>query len=266
VTGQQLFGDWTTVLAAYNCGEGRVLKKIRNQRINYLDNFWDLYQQLPRETARYVPRFLATLHILKDPVKYGFTFEEPDTPISYETVTIEKPVQLKAVAKTISVPLKELTDLNPELRHKATPATQYLLKIPAERKEEFLAHVHEIPKWAPPKSAYVYHRVRKGETLSTISLRYRTSVSKIVRANNIRRKHFIRAGQKLKIPLKGSSIGRAYASSNAKLLPGGKYRVKKGDSLWLIAKKFKTNTKSIQQINDLRHTRLKVGQILKIKK
>jgi membrane-bound lytic murein transglycosylase D len=262
----KIFGDWTTVLAAYNCGEGRVLKKIRNQRINYLDNFWDLYQQLPRETARYVPRFLATLHILKDPVKYGFTFEEPDTPISYETVTIEKPVQLKAVAKTISVPLKELTDLNPELRHKATPATQYLLKIPAERKEEFLAHVHEIPKWAPPKSAYVYHRVRKGETLSTISLRYRTSVSKIVRANNIRRKHFIRAGQKLKIPLKGSSIGRAYASSNAKLLPGGKYRVKKGDSLWLIAKKFKTNTKSIQQINDLRHTRLKVGQILKIKK
>jgi membrane-bound lytic murein transglycosylase D len=262
----KIFGDWTTVLAAYNCGEGRVLKKIRNQRINYLDNFWDLYQQLPRETARYVPRFLATLHILKDPVKYGFTFEEPDAPLSFETVTIEKPVQLKAVAKTIGIPLNKLTDLNPELRHKATPATQYSLKIPAERKEEFLAHVHEIPKWAPPKSAYVYHRVRKGETLSTISLRYRTSVSKIVRANNIRRKHFIRVGQKLKIPLKGSSIGRTYASSNFKLLPGGKYRVRKGDSLWLIAKKFKTNTKSIQQINDLSNTRLKVGQILKIKK
>jgi membrane-bound lytic murein transglycosylase D len=261
----KIFGDWTTVLAAYNCGEGRVLKKIRNQRINYLDNFWDLYQQLPRETARYVPRFLATLHILKDPVKYGFTFEEPDAPLSYETVTIEKPVQLKAVAKSINVPLKELTDLNPELRHKATPATQYSLKIPAERKEEFLAHVDEIPKWAPPKSAYVYHRVRKGETLSTISLRYRTSVSKIVRANNIRRKHFIRVGQKLKIPLKGSSIGRTYASSNAKLLPGGKYRVKKGDSLWLIAKKFKTNTKAIQQINELKNTRLRVGQVLQVK-
>ena len=57
----KIFGDWTTALAAYNCGEARVLRIIRKQRINYLDNFWDLYQQLPRETSRYVPRFLATL-------------------------------------------------------------------------------------------------------------------------------------------------------------------------------------------------------------
>ncbi len=63
----RLFGDWSTVLAAYNCGEGRVLRLIRGQNINYLDNFWDLYQRLPRETARYVPRFLATLHILNNP-------------------------------------------------------------------------------------------------------------------------------------------------------------------------------------------------------
>jgi membrane-bound lytic murein transglycosylase D len=53
----QIFGDWTTVLAGYNCGEVTVLKLIRNQRINYLDHFWDLYDMLPRETARYVPRF-----------------------------------------------------------------------------------------------------------------------------------------------------------------------------------------------------------------
>ena len=94
----QIFGDWTTVLAGYNCGEGRVLKRIRNQKINYLDNFWDLYTQLPRETARYVPRFLATLHILKDPAGYGFILGEPDAPVSYETVNIQKSVQLKEVA------------------------------------------------------------------------------------------------------------------------------------------------------------------------
>ncbi len=261
----QIFGDWTTVLAGYNCGESRVLRKIRNQKINYLDNFWDLYEQLPRETARYVPRFLATLHILKDPAKYGFELEEPYAPLLYETVVITKPVQLKAVAEKIGVPFKELNALNPELRHKATPPTEYTLKIPEGRKNVFLAHVNEIPKWSPPKSAYVYHRVRRGETLSVIALRYRTSVSKIVRANNIRRKHFIRAGKKLKIPLRGSSVGRtAYASSKATLLPGGKYRVKKGDSLWLIARKFKTNTKSLKNINELNTTRLSVGQILKI--
>ncbi|GBE31238.1 membrane-bound lytic murein transglycosylase D precursor [bacterium BMS3Bbin05] len=261
----KIFGDWTTVLAAYNCGEGTVLKKIRNQRINYLDNFWDLYQQLPRETARYVPKFLAVLHILKDPAKYGITLEEPDSPLIYETVTIEKPVQLWAVANKIGVSLKELTALNPELRRKATPATSYALKVPAGKGEVLLAGLNEIAKWSPPKNAYVYHRVRKGETLSLIALRYRTKVSKIVRANNIRRKHFIRVGQKLKIPLRGSSSGSIYASSKAvRVPPGGKYKVKKGDSLWLIARRYKTNTKKLQQINKLETTRLRVGQVLKV--
>ena len=57
-----MFGDWLTVLAAYNCGEGRVLRVISRQHINYFDRFWDLYNQLPRETARYVPR-LSLIHI-----------------------------------------------------------------------------------------------------------------------------------------------------------------------------------------------------------
>jgi membrane-bound lytic murein transglycosylase D len=261
----QIFGDWTTVLAGYNCGEGRVLKKIRNQKINYLDNFWDLYEQLPYETARYVPRFLATLHILKDPVKYGVKLEEPYSPIVYENVTIEKPVQLKTVARKTGIALKELSDLNPELRRKVTPPTSYSLKVPVGKGEKLLASLDEIPAWSPPKNAYVYHRVRKGETLSLIALRYRTSVKRIVSANNIRRKHFIRAGKKLKIPLRGSYVGSSYASSSKpRLLPGGKYKVRKGDSLWLIAKKFKTNTKELKQINELRTTRLRVGQILKI--
>ncbi len=70
-----MFGDWLTVLAAYNCGEGRVLRVISRQHINYFDRFWDLYSQLPNETARYVPRFLATLHIIKNPGKYGFDLQ-----------------------------------------------------------------------------------------------------------------------------------------------------------------------------------------------
>ncbi len=258
-----IFGDWTTVLAAYNCGEGRVMKKIRNQKINYLDNFWDLYQQLPRETARYVPRFLATLHILKDPEKYGFSLDEIDVPVMFETVNINRPVQLKTVAMKLGISSKELSELNPELRHQVTPDSAYTLKVPAGMGETLLASIDEIPKWYPPKNAYVYHRVKKGETLSVIALRYRTSVTKIVRANNIRKKHMIRAGKKLKIPLRGSSDRTVYASQD-KLLPDGKYRIEKGDSLWLIARKFNTNTKKLKQINNLQSTRLYVGQYLRI--
>jgi membrane-bound lytic murein transglycosylase D len=260
-----IFGDWTTVLAGYNCGEGRVLRVIRNQKINYLDNFWDLYENLPRETARYVPRFLATLHILKDPAKYGFTLEEIEEPVSYDVITIEKPVLLKAVADKLGVALKELTELNPELRRKTTPGTPYSLKVPVGTGEVLLAKLDEIPKWSPPRGSYAYHRVRKGETLSLIALKYRTSIRAIVRANNIQKRHFIRVGQKLKIPLRRGVVGKAYASK-PKLLPGGRYRIKKGDSLWLIAKKFNTNTKTLMQINNLRSTRLYVGQTLKITK
>jgi membrane-bound lytic murein transglycosylase D len=259
----QIFGDWTTVLAGYNCGEGTVLKRIRNQKINYLDNFWDLYQQLPRETAQYVPRFLATLHILKDPEKYGFTLGELDTPLSFEEVEIEKPVQLKAVAEKLNVSFKELSELNPELRRYVTPPTLYSLKVPGGMGEGLLASIDDIPKWVPPENEYVYHRVKKGETLSLIALRYRTSVKNIVWANNIRRQHFIREGQRLKIPLRGISQQRMYAS-NDELLNDGTYRIKKGDSLWLIARRFNTNTKKLQRINNLQTTRLSVGQVLKI--
>jgi membrane-bound lytic murein transglycosylase D len=260
-----IFGDWTTVLAGYNCGEGRVLRRIRDQKINYLDNFWDLYETLPRETARYVPRFLATLHIMKDPEKYGFKLEDLDKRDSFESVTIEKQVQLKAVAKTLGVSSKELSNLNPELRIQITPPRLYSLNVPAEKGDELLAKLDTIPKWSPPKRAYAYHRVKKGETLSSIALKYRTSVSKIVRVNGIRKKHFIVAGQRLKIPVRGRVSSRMFAS-DFKLLPGGKYKIKKGDSLWLIAKKFNTNTKTLQKINNLKSTRLNVGQVLQVTK
>ncbi len=259
----QIFGDWTTVLAAYNCGEGRVLRVIRGQNINYLDNFWDLYENLPRETARYVPKFLATLHILNDPAKYGFSLEEPDSPVSYETVSIKKPVQLKAVAKKLNISSGEIISLNPELRHKVTPPTSYSLKVPSGNAGVLLARLDEIPKWTPPSASYAYHRVRKGETLSIIALKYRTNVRAIVRANKIRKKHLIRVGQKLKIPRKGGSSIRY--TSKPELLPNGKYRIKKGDSLWRIAKIFNTNTKRLMKMNKLRTTRLYVGQTIKVR-
>jgi len=256
----QIFGDWTTVLAGYNCGEGTVLKKIRSQKINYLDNFWDLFQLLPYETALYVPKFLATLHILNDPVKYGFDLKEPDSPDEYETVTVQKPVRLREVAAAIAVSEEDLSALNPELRQNATPPTKYLLKIPEGKTGAFLAHIKDIPSWSPPE--YVYHKVRQGESLSVIAQKYRTSVSRIVVMNNIRERDLIRAGQTLKVPLRGTVVRSTPAASRAELLTGGKYRVQEGDSLWLISRRFNTDVKKIQQINKLKDTLLRVGQIL----
>lgn len=200
-----IFGDWATVLAAYNCGEGNVLRAIRGQKINYLDNFWDLYGRLPRETARYYPRFLAVLTILKDPARYGFTLSELEKPAPYEVVSVEKPVHLKMIAEKTGLSFQALSDLNPELRHQATPAAQYDLKVPQGDKDAIFAVVDALPKWSPPRDAYIVHRVRSGETLSSIAMRYRTSIQRIVDANKLRSKRMIRIGQRLKIPLRNTS-------------------------------------------------------------
>jgi membrane-bound lytic murein transglycosylase D len=201
----EMFGDWATVLAAYNCGEGNVARVISGQKINYLDNFWDLYERLPRETARYYPRFLAVLAIVKEPTRYGFTLEELDKPLSFETISWEKPVQLKTIADSTGIDEELLSSLNPELRHGATPNVSYALRVPPGTGEKVLACSEKLATWAPPKVEYVMHRVRRGETLTLIALRYRTTTQRIIEANHLRRGKTLRVGQKLKIPTRNTT-------------------------------------------------------------
>ncbi|MBW2711909.1 MAG: LysM peptidoglycan-binding domain-containing protein, partial [Deltaproteobacteria bacterium] len=260
----QIFGDWATVLAAYNCGEGRVLRVIRTQNINYLDNFWDLYERLPQETARYVPRFMATLHIVKNLEKYGLDSIPVNKPLEYEIITISKQVHLRNVAKKIGATEKTLRELNPELRYRILPQDKYPLRVPIGKGQILLAKLDEIPVSYPPQRAYVYHRIRPGESLSTIARRYRCSVSRIMRANNLRRSSFIVAGKKLKIPRKGTIVYRPKKQNRTDYVRPSTHVVKSGDSLWIIAKRYGTTTKKIQDLNSLPTTHLHVGQVLEI--
>ncbi|MBU4287732.1 MAG: LysM peptidoglycan-binding domain-containing protein [Proteobacteria bacterium] len=256
-----IFGDWNTVLASYNCGEGRVLRVIRSQNINYLDDFWDLYQRLPPETARYVPRFLATLHIIKNKKKYGLDSIYIDSPLEYETISVSKQVHLNDIAKNIGVSEKIIKELNPELRYNILPSDQYPLRVPLGKSEELLSKLDKISVCSPPRSTksteIVYHKVRRGESLSTIARSYRTSVESIMLANNMRKSNFIVAGKKLKIPQKGATYTPTYEHTS-------KYVVKRGDSLWIIAGRFNATTKNLQELNNLSNTNLHIGQVLKI--
>jgi len=260
----QIFGDWATVLAAYNCGEGRVLRVIRTQNVNYLDNFWDLYERLPRETARYFPKFMATLHILKNPEIIGLDLIDIDLPLEYESVTISRQVHLKDVAKKIGISEKFLKKFNPELRYNILPGNSYSLRVPPGKGDVLLAKIDEIPISSKRRQAFVYHRIRSGESLSVIARRYRTSVKSIVRANNIRRSNFIIAGKKLKIPLRGTIITRPKKIIKRNYEQAYTHVVKRGDSLWIIAKRYGTTTRKIQKLNNLYTTTLQIGQALEI--
>lgn len=264
----QIFGDWTTVLAAYNCGEGTVLKRIRNQRLNYLDNFWDLYETLPRETAFYVPKFLALLHILKNPTAHGFELPPVDWEIKTEKVTINKQVHLKTIAGVLGVDQRTLYDMNPELRRQVTPPdSPYSLKVPEGKGQILIAKLEDIPVWRPPVPSYVVHRVRPGESLSLIAQRYQSSVKAIMLRNGLRSQHYIRAGWRLKIPTRRTARVYLEPPPVQTSKPKGEiieYRVRNGDSLWLIARRFKTTTKIIRSLNQLQSSFLRVGQVLKI--
>ena len=195
------FGDWTSALAAYNCGEGAVQRAIASQNINYLDNFWDLFQRLPYETARFVPRFIAAVSIIRDPTKYGMALPVPYAPLKFDVAKVNKPTRLSALAKTLGLEASELTYLNPELRQDSTPDREYELRIPVGYGERTLQAIASVPKYVPPE--YETYIVRSGDTLGAIARKFRTSVQALVQINGLRSNYLIYPGQSLKIPGRG---------------------------------------------------------------
>jgi membrane-bound lytic murein transglycosylase D len=170
---------------------------------------------------------------------------------------------LKNVAISIGATEAQMSALNPELRYKIAPPDRYRLKVPAGTGDLLTAKLDSIPESKPPTRAVVYHRVRRGETLSTIARKYRVHVRSIMRANNLRRSNYIVAGRLLKIPMTGRRY-RAVRTSNTEVASAETHTVVRGDNLWNIAKRYGTTTKKIQKINHLRSTKLYTGQVLKL--
>ena len=258
----RIFGDWTTVLAAYNCGGTRVLRVIRSQNINYLDDFWDLYQKLPKETRRYVPRFLATMMILDEPEKYGIKLPEMNPRQEFETVEVKKPMRLVNIARALGIGAKALEDLNPDLRHQVTPPYAHVLKVPKGKSEALTAKLERIPRYKPHKvPRYAYHLIRHGETLSHVSAKYHVSIETITRTNKIKKSTILRVGQKLKIPISPKKKARLVASAKPRA-----YQVRKGDSLWRVAYRHNTSTRELMRLNKLQSSNIRVGQKLLVPK
>ena len=255
-----LFGDWPKALAGYNCGEARVQRLQRRSTTEYLD-FWDLYELLPRETRRYVPRLFAALQIIEDPAKYGMTLPElDDPPEDVATVTVARAVKLEALDKLLGLNKGTLGDLNPELRYRGTPKRAYELKVPASQQQTLIASIDSVPEWRPPQTQYVIHRVRRGQTLSVIARRYGTSVRAIMRTNNLRSANRIREGQRLRIPARGSGTVRR----TSRTAVNGVHSVRRGESLGGIARAYGTTVSRLKKDNKLTSDVIHPGQRLRV--
>ena len=157
-----------------------------------------------------------TLHIVKNLEKYGLDSVPVDKPFKYETIIVSKQVHLRNIAEAIGITEETLIKLNPELRYKILPQDSIRSGVPPDKGQIVLAKIDEIPVSHPPQRAYVYHRIKPGESLSTISRRYHCSVRSIMRANNLRRSSLIIAGKKLKIPRRGTIVYRSDEYSEIK--------------------------------------------------
>lgn len=280
-----LFGDWETALAAYNCGENRVLRTISSQRINYLDNFWDLYEKLPQETARYVPRFIATLHIVSDPKKYGLEDITPEPPLTFETIDIFRNIHLKHVAQATDSPLPYLKLLNPELRLEITPAEGYTLRIPPGSRDLLLSKLDEIPDATdtptePPAKLDIKlptHTVVKGESLPSIAKKYGIPASEIAKLNKISTSNHLKPGAVLVLPHtapktvaavqpKPATEPAKISKAPSKLEPKAPivHTVQKGENLFSIASRYGTTVHAIQKLNNFNTINLTIGQTLQI--
>ncbi len=242
---RQLDNDWLHALAAYNCGIGTVRQAIRRAtKARRPTAYWEL--DLPGETDAYVPRLLAIARIVATPESFSIALPAmPDQP-QFTTVEIDAPLDLALAAKLAEVPLAEFLRLNPAYPRGVTPPKHpATLLIPVERQAAFKEALAALPKhqWR----RWAEHRVKKGDSLIRIARRYGVSVSAIRQANGLRG-DLIRTGRFLRIPLAGQASDRQQGIA-ARNGPRIRYRVRKGDSLYTIARKFQVSVRDLKRWN-----------------
>jgi len=259
-----MFQSWELAAAGYNCGEDRVQNAIDKYQIN---DFWQISEfTLPRETKNYVPKLMAALIIARDPAKYGFVGISYHEPVPYETVRVAPQKNLRDIAKMIGVNPTKMIELNPALIHDATPpGNPYPIHVPpgygpiVAQKWQQIASLKNVNPQIARRSTTYRHKVKRGDTLGKIAGKYRTSVSKIKRANGLK-SSTIRIGQRLKIP--GRSAPTYSSSKNSTYT--AKYKVKSGDTIGAIAARHRVSSSSIRKANGIKGSLIRTGQVLTI--
>jgi membrane-bound lytic murein transglycosylase D len=194
-------GSWYLAAAGYNTGENRVARIMREETGSEKgteEDFYRIWDRLPRETRDYVPLMIAAARISKDPAKYGFQNVVMEAPLAYDEVPVDASTPLDAIAEAVGLEAKEIRRLNPHFKQGVTPnGKRALVRIPEGTRTAFLVnwpHVREQRTLAATD-----YRVRPGDALLTIARQHGTSVNAIRAANNISGDR-IRAGQTLQIP------------------------------------------------------------------
>ncbi|MEC4889119.1 MAG: transglycosylase SLT domain-containing protein [Nitrospira sp.] len=192
-----LFGTWPLAMAAYNAGEGKVMRALHKAQA---ETFSDISKTklIRAETKQYVPRIMAATVIARNPDQYGFS-QDPVAPHQFEEVVVNRPLHFRAIANTTGISYEDLQLLNPELRRDATPPNDsaYHLKVPVGTSSKVSQLLDRIPTYKfPPLQVQArakqvktdhsrWYKVRAGDTLEKVSKRFRVPLKTLKTKNNL---------------------------------------------------------------------------------
>lgn len=279
-------GDWHLALASYNGGPGTVQRAISRTGVR---DFWKLSDRarlLPRETREYVPMILAAIVIARNPAQYGISFFA-EQPMAYEKVKMPGPVDLRRIAEWAGTSIEEIQTLNPELRRWTTPVKYpgYELKVPAGTASAVAERLAEAE--AQELAALRWYAVKRGDTLVSIAKKLSVSRTDLAEANYLSVRATVMPGQQLIIPRETTTVLAARTdrpvpvaasrpvmttgpvlaqapesrpSEEARLI----YQVKSGDTLFSIARLFRTTVSAVMLWNHLKTNIINPGDRLTI--
>lgn len=245
-------GDWYLAVASYNAGPGKLMAATRKYDSH---DFWQLSRgkYLQTETKNYVPKLLAAMLIAKEPGKYGFTDIDYAEPLEYDIVTVPSATDLEIVARLCGVDYDQIKLLNPELKRWCTPPGEkdYQLRIPAGSRDQFLAGYADIP--ADRRANYKHYRIKRGDTLLALAKHYGIRVDDIIALNRIKNPRILTIGTDLVLPLSKNFTRQAVEELKDDYVRTRRrtYKVRNGDNLWKISRRFDVSEKQLRVWNRL---------------
>lgn len=271
-------GDWALALAAYNAGQGRVARAIRRNAARGRGTEWNELP-LPKETLGYVPKLKGLGCLFRNPAAYGFDLPELTDQPRVAAVVLPGPIDVAELASRAGLNVAELVSLNAGLnKHMTPPSGPHYIVVPAADAERARAVVGELRAPKPGSGQQV--RIRRGDTLSHLARRHGTTIEALRQANGLSSDRLV-SGRTLRlpgtyaefddlddnVPTGYTAAYRELVALQQQLLPTDRFihRVRSGESLWVIARRYGLNVGEVQRMNGLGpSTLIRPGQRLVI--
>jgi membrane-bound lytic murein transglycosylase D len=269
----QFDGDWLLAVAAYNCGEMNVQRAVRaNTAAGKPIDFWNL--KLPAETRAYVPKLLAMSRLVANPADYGLEFSAIPNVAHFQRVDTGGQIDLKIAAELAGITVEELYGLNPAYHRWATdPSGPHFLLLPVEAADVFRQNLQQI---TPDQRMSVQrYEVRNGDTVASVAQHFKTTPQLLRELNGLGPNDKIAIDAELRVPqanivLPDKVMRAAALVDGRQAARKGKLRgvhvVRRGDSLWGIARSSGMDVATLASLNGIKPgAKLQAGQRLTLR-